>query len=76
MIKSDKCHHIAFAGEEPKAEHRGNVFLGSIGSLKKVYIRGNQIGAILTILDNHSYEKYQVDGFVNERGLAHKWINL
>jgi hypothetical protein len=52
MINSQKCHHIfAISGSTVLDLEKGHLFLGSVGSTNSAIIKGNRIGALVTVLD-------------------------
>ena len=57
VVKKNLCNHILQTCEEE--QERGNLYLGSIGSLKPEIVKMYGISAILTVMDAYMYGKFK-----------------
>lgn len=65
-IKVTQCNHIlnTFHHINPTVNpiplHRGNLFLGGVGTFKEPIINGYRITAVLSILDEKAIKRYLI----------------
>ena len=78
MIESKKCNKILSQFEhlpQPPLE-KGHLFLGALGALRKLYLKSNKIGAVVTVLEEHYYEQEKIRELMGEKKLEHMWVDI
>lgn len=57
--------------------HKGNLFLGGVGTFKEPIINGFRITAVLSILDHTMFKRFMIKEKAEHlKILKHKWIDL
>ncbi len=57
--------------------HKGNIFLGGVGTFKEPIINGFRITSVLSILDEGNLKRHMIKEKIEHmKIMKHKWIDL
>lgn len=82
-MKVTQCHHILNVEFHlnPKIQeiplHKGNLFLGGVGTFKQPIVNGFRITAVLSVLDQYMFKRYMIKEKIEHlKIMKHMWIDL